>query len=109
MEEKMLKNQYHKDIADDEPFYFNLKKERKHLIGDGSDEIHLNIMLTSVAMMRKCEYKGVFHIDGTYKLIKNRFPVMVFGISDIRGKFFLHQPFPPLTFFSFCSSECVYY
>ncbi len=64
-------------------------------------------MMTSKSLMYKCENKGVFHIDGTYKLIKNRFPVMgnnshinfniifililiyklVFGITDIAGEF----------------------
>ncbi len=44
-------------------------------------------MMTSRAMMMKCENSGVLHIDGTYKLIKNRFPVMVLGITDIAGEF----------------------
>jgi len=35
----------------------------------------------------KCENSGVLHIDGTYKLIKNRFPVMVLGITDIAEEF----------------------
>ena len=43
--------------------------------------------MTSISMMSKCANKGVFHIDGTYKLIQNRFPVMVFGVSDIAGEF----------------------
>ena len=36
--------------------------------------------------------KGVFHIDGTYKLIRNGFPLIVFGVSDIQGSF------PPIAF-----------
>ena len=43
--------------------------------------------MTCRAMMMKCENTGVLHIDGTYKLIKNRFPVMVLGITDIAGEF----------------------
>lgn len=31
--------------------------------------------------------EGVFHIDGTYKLVRNGFPVVVFGVSDIQGSF----------------------
>ena len=44
-------------------------------------------MMTCRAMMMKCENTGVLHIDGTYKLIKNRFQVMVLGITDIAGEF----------------------
>ena len=72
MEERMILNQYSLDIGDEDLFFFNLKNR----LGDGSDKNHLHIMMTSRAMMTKCENKGVFHIDGTYKLIKNRFPVM---------------------------------
>ncbi len=28
---------------------------------------------------------AIFHIDGTYKLIKKRFPVLVYGRSDMNG------------------------
>ena len=44
--------------------------------------------MTSMKLMSYCEHKGVVHIDGTYKLIKNNFPVVVIGKTDIQGKFF---------------------
>ena len=66
----------HRDISEGEKalklFFFNTTAK----LGDGSDKNHLNIMMTSKNMMSKCDFNGVFHIDGTYKLIKNRFPVM---------------------------------
>ena len=37
--------------------------------------------------MENCGRDGVFHIDGTYKIIKNRFPLLVFGITDLRRTF----------------------
>jgi len=72
VEERINKHQFSHDLDDEEIFFFNPEKK----LGDGSDKSHLNIMMTSKALMYKCENKGVFHIDGTYKLIKNRFPVM---------------------------------
>lgn len=72
VEERITANQYSDKLDDDELFFFN----SKNLIGDGSDNDHVHIMMTSKSMMNKCENNGVFHIDGTYKLIKNRFPVM---------------------------------
>ena len=48
---------------------------------------HAQIMFTSKGLMKNCEKSGVFHIDGTYKLIKNGFPVIVLGVSDIQGSF----------------------
>ena len=72
MEKRIAENQYSVLMDDDDCFFFNVKKS----LGDGSDKCHSHIMMTSKAMMAKCENSRVFHIDGTYKLIKNRFPVM---------------------------------
>jgi len=72
IEERIKNNRYSTDLEDDDLFFFNSNDR----LGDGSDKDHTHIMLTSRAMMSKCENKGVFHIDGTYKLIKNRFPVI---------------------------------
>ena len=84
MHEKVLANQYHSFIDEDKPFFFNVSQLA---LGDGSDSNHLNIMVTSRSLMANCEHDGVFHIDGTYKLTKNRFPMLVFGITSIRGEF----------------------
>ena len=84
-------NQYHENLNDDDLFYFNCKFEpnsSKIKLGDGNDNNHLNICLTSRSLMKYCEYNGVFQLDCTYKIIKNRFPLVVFGNCDIKGKFF---------------------
>ena len=64
-------------MPDDEPFYFNINV----LIQNGSELKHAHIMLTSKKLMTNCERTGMIHIDGTYKLVKNHFPVVVLGIT----------------------------
>ena len=34
------------------------------------------------------EYEGMFHIDGTHGIVKNRFPLDVFAITDKTGQLF---------------------
>jgi hypothetical protein len=41
--------------------------------------------MTSKKLMSNCENKGVIHLDGTYKLLKNNFPLVI--ISDKQGQF----------------------
>ncbi len=87
--EKIAKQQYDIDLPDDEPFYFNVKEDSEGnvLIQDGSKLRHAHVMITSKKLMNNCERIGMFHIDGTYKLVKNHFPVLVLGITDIAGRF----------------------
>ena len=60
-------------------------------IGDGSDTDHLLLNFTSLSWLHNIEafkdHYAIFHVDGTYKIIKNRFPVIVFGRSDVSGQF----------------------
>jgi hypothetical protein len=37
--------------------------------------------------MNDIEYDGVHHIDGTYRITTNGFPLIVYGISDQTGQF----------------------
>jgi hypothetical protein len=86
---KIINQQYNIDLPDDEPFYFNIKEDSEGnvLIQNGSELKHAHIMLTSKKLMANCERQGMIHIDGTYKLVKNHFPVVVIGITDIAGQF----------------------
>ena len=43
--------------------------------------------MTSKRLMKNLGEVGVFHIDGTYKLMKNGFPTVVFGITDLSRRF----------------------
>ena len=61
---------YDQDLEDDDPFFFNVKydSENKIDIGDGSDENHLHICMTSKKLMSNIESEGIHHIDGTYRI-----------------------------------------
>lgn len=78
---------YHVGIVKNKEFSFGYK------IGDGFDSNHLQISFTSLAWLYWINaYPGhhsIFHVDGTYKIIKNRYPVIVYGRSDVSGQFHL--------------------
>lgn len=71
-------------------------------MGVGSDRDPLIICFTSKHLLNNVvKYPGhyaVFHIDGTYKLLKNRFPVIAYGRSDSNGQMHLISV-------AICSSE----
>ena len=96
----MSNNLYRENIPDDQFFFFNvdLDETGEPIIGIGKcckDHVnkkikccqttHFNLMLTSVKLMKYVEYDGVFHIDGTHGIVKNRFPLDVFAITDRIG------------------------
>ena len=62
-------------------------------LGDGTDsDPFAACFSTKNLLLNMSKFPGhhaVFHIDGTYKLIKNRFPVLVYGRSDVNGQFHL--------------------
>ena len=60
-----------------------LHKNKKVLCNSLS---HFNVMLTSIQLMKYVEYDGVFHIDGTHGIVKNRFPLDIFAITDSIGQ-----------------------
>jgi hypothetical protein len=65
-------------------------------IGDGSEENRVAIYLTTKSLLETViKIRGgdlskplLLHVDGTYKLNLNEFPIVAIGVSDIRGKFF---------------------
>ncbi|CAF1077097.1 unnamed protein product [Brachionus calyciflorus] len=60
----------------------------EYVQSDGSNDNHLNICLSSVKILSNLDSSipGAYHIDGTYKLIKNRFPLIVFVKTGINQK-----------------------
>jgi hypothetical protein len=80
---------YDQDLEDDDPFFFNVKydSENKIDIGDGSDENHLHICMTSKKLMSNIESEGIHHIDGTYRITIYGFPLIVYGVTDQCGQF----------------------
>jgi len=94
-------NLYREDIPDDQYFFFNVKldKHGEPILGVGQCEknhtnkkvkcsslTHFNLLLTSVALMSCVEYDGVFAVDGTHGITRNRFPLDVFGVIDLKGQ-----------------------
>jgi len=69
-------------FADDEPIYFGYNKD-----GNGSDENHFNLCVTSRALMSNILHGSIFHLDCTYKIVKYNYPLLIFGVTDIRRKF----------------------
>jgi hypothetical protein len=44
-------------------------------------------MITSKKLMRNIQYRGIHHIDGTYKITCFGYPLIVYGVSDHAGHF----------------------
>ena len=68
-----------------EPFFFNFKRneDNKIVVGDSSDDDHFNVMLTSKKLLEMLDS----NIDGTYKLTKEGFPIIVFAKTDFDHHF----------------------
>ena len=62
-------------------------------MGVGSDCDPLIVCFTSKHLLlnisKHIHHYAVFHIDGTYKLIKNRVPVIAYGRTDTNGQLHL--------------------
>lgn len=69
-------------INEDKMFIFGEK------LGNGDDANHFQLMFSSKTLISKVLNGQVFHIDGTYKIIKYFYPVIVFGCSDVNRKFY---------------------
>ena len=90
-----IKNHEYSDLlADDEMFFYGFKYDKNGdpIVGDGSDSIHFRALVTTKKMIRFMDEKlsdlpSMFHIDSTFKITKNGFPLVVFGRSDINRQF----------------------
>jgi len=85
MAQRMNKNKFKENLKDDECFFFRVPKK----LGAGTKKDPVHIMMTSPSLMENCQYltKGVFQIDGTYRLTQNNYPWIVCGVVDRRGEF----------------------
>ena len=77
---------FDKNTADknpDSPFCYEPE------IRTGSDRNHTFIFLSSKKLLLMAtNEEAIYHIDCTYKIVVNRFPVLIFGRSDLAGQFF---------------------
>ena len=85
----ILNDLYREEDDEDTPFFFNLKYDDNGelVLGSGAEDEHFNLSITSKYMLSMLSNKGVFHIDGTYKITSHGYPLIVTGITDIQGKF----------------------
>ena len=62
-------------------------------MGTGSDNNPFVVCFSSKHLLKNISkhigHYSVYHIDGTYKLTKNRFPVIAYGRSDTNGQLYL--------------------
>jgi hypothetical protein len=72
------------DHGDHDMFIFGCQ------LGDGSDEDHFFLGLTSMHLIRPIVNfsKDCYHIDATYKIVKYCYPLIVFGLSDVGHQFY---------------------
>ncbi len=57
------------------------------ILGNGSDNDHFHVHLTSKRLLENLSNNGIHHIDGTYRITTHGFPLVVYGISDQVGRF----------------------
>ena len=75
-------NKFHSHLQSNQIFCFGVQ------LGKGTDDNKMRFGLTSKKLLENCVLeKGVFHIDLTYKIIKQSYPLLVFGCYDISGQF----------------------
>ena len=66
----------------DEPIYFGSE------IMEGDENNHFHLGITSKQLLKNVYNASTFHFDCTYRIVKYGFPVIVFGFTDLRRKFF---------------------
>ena len=78
------------ELEEHKLFFFGQKYDAKGnlVLGNGTDNNHFNICFSSKALLKRLLFKGQYHVDCTYKIIKYFNPVLVFGISDYKRQFF---------------------
>ncbi|CAF1118919.1 unnamed protein product, partial [Brachionus calyciflorus] len=83
-------NLYKEDLSEDQMFFFgiNYDNNNKPIVGSGSESNLLHLMMTSKKLFSLVDanisdFESIFHIDSTFKIVKNRFPIVIFGRSDI--------------------------
>lgn len=76
------------------PFYFGFSKDmnKKPIINPGTISLPFRLVFTPLVLLLntiRCIFWSdlVWHVDCTYKLNHNRFPLMSFGVSDLSGHF----------------------
>lgn len=82
-------------LDESKPFVFGTTSDNDiPVIGSGSSNDHLHVCMTFIKLLKMLDttnqnHQACFHIDGTYKITRNKFPVVVLGRTDISRQFLL--------------------
>ncbi len=84
---------YSDELEDDDYFFFNVNNDLrgKPIICKGSDSQHFRLLFSSKRLLQNVEHVGVFHVDGTYKITIQDFPLVVFGVTECISSNMLHD------------------
>jgi hypothetical protein len=81
-------------LKDDEMFFFGLNydDDGDPIVGKGSPEDHCHLMVTTKKMLKFLDENlddlpSLFHVDTTFKITRNDFPLLIFGRSDKSRQF----------------------
>ena len=77
------------DLKEDDPFFFNLNfnEHGELILGEGTNQAHLNLIMASKYSLSMLSKGGTGHTDATYKITTTGFNLIIFGVTDIRGHF----------------------
>ncbi|CAF0999539.1 unnamed protein product [Brachionus calyciflorus] len=87
---------YYPTIDPNVPFFFGfpVSDQNKPILGNGASTNHLFIFATTLKLLQiNCDTNNqsniaLFHIDGTYKITREGFPMLVFGRSNLNRKIY---------------------
>ena len=71
-------------------FFFSIReKEDKIVVGNGSDNDHFNVCMTSYALLCNSDGSNQNHvtctgIDATYKIFREKFNLVAYGRTDLK-------------------------
>ena len=100
-----MKNLFKDDVADDVGFCFgiNFDYDGQPILADGSDGVnYIGIGVTTLGLLKFIELDlkpytiRMYHIDWTYRLVQNGYPLIILGRTDISGHFFPIAFYPML-------------
>ena len=72
---------------------FSIDSKLQVILGDGTPIAPLRIYMTTLKMLRLLDSTNqsnmaLYHLDGTYRITINNFPLSIYGRSDMNRKFF---------------------
>ena len=79
------------ELSSDDYFFFNVSfdNENQPIVGDGSNKNHFHLCMSSKRLLQNIENYGVHHLDCTYKITVQGYPLLIYGVSDLLGQIHL--------------------